>query len=190
MKKNKGAVQIIILSSWILFILIILIMFTLEIYMINIKAERAQDDIVLSNLAVYKDIDLKALGDTAPVIKISEPMKAFQTFKTYLKKNMYLDENMNGTDRSVAVGNVNIESYIIYNVSGYSMQIFTYNTAANNFDETIVNDVRLNPVFSPSGNRVVKTSIYTKLSFNVQTFLDSDKKLRKVFVHADTNITN
>lgn len=158
--------------------------------MINIKAERAQDDIVLSNLSAYKDIDLKALGDMPPIIKISEPLKAFQTFNTYLKKNMYLDENMNGTDRSVAVGKVNIESYIIYNVSGYSVQILNYNSSADNFNETIVNDIRLNPVYSPSGNRIVKTSIYTKLSFNVQTFLDLDNRIKKVFVQADTDITN
>lgn len=189
-RKNQGSISIGILLSWFLFIILILLSFSIEIYFVNLRANMVRDDIVLSNLATYKDIDLRALGDDPSVFKLSNPKKALSTFKIYLKKNMRLDDNMCGKDNSAAIGQVIIKQYIIYNISGNNAEIYTYDTTNGEFIRSVVNDITNNPIVTPYGTVVKRTSIHTTLEFQIQTILNGfSGNKRSVKVMADTDIT-
>lgn len=201
--KKKGFMEIGILLWGLLFVLIIVCAFTFEKYLINLKAESAKDDITLSNLATYKDINRFALGEEPQIFKfennktlsndpsIEDTIAAFNTFKVYLQKNMKLDTNLNGTSKSIAVGQVNIQKYIIYNVINNSVEILTYNNGTNSFNKTVVSDFNSTPVTTPCGTVIKKTSIHTTLEFNIVPLMKGTVgSTRKVTVRADTDITN
>jgi len=165
--KKNGSIAIILLFSWLLFIILLLGAFTFERYLANEKAEMVENDIVFSNLATYKNIDLKALGDTPYSFKFTDPNLALDTFYSYLKTNMKLDNNLQGLSNSVATGTVTVKTYIIYEISGSTCNIYTYNSATKTFNNTTVSDITVTPVTSPSGVNITKTSVYTVLSYNI-----------------------
>lgn len=191
MKKKKGSASaIVLLFCGLLPILVLLGSFIVERFALNTTADIARDSIVFSNLACYKDIDKLALGDTPSKFKFSDPNAVINTFKTYLETNMRLDSNMSGVPGSIAVGQVIIKNYIIYNIDGNTAEIITYDYTTGSFTTTTNNDITANPAISPCGTTIKKTAIHTTIEFKMQPILQGLLgKTRIVDVMADTDIT-
>jgi hypothetical protein len=188
---KKGHIGIAILMSWMLMIIIVLLMFAIEMYFINLKGAIAQDNVMLSNLAIYKDLDLQALGDTPKVFRINDANTALNTFKEYLSKNMDLDSNLVGKSNSIAVGQVKINSYIIYNINGAAAEIYTYDRGTLSFVKTNIANINVTPIYTPLGTRVLKTTVHSKIDFMIEPILKGVLgNTRQVSANVDTDITN
>ena len=200
-KTKKGYINILMFIFCILLIIIVFFAFTLERYLINTKGNMAKDGIILSNLATYKNISKKALGDNPNLFKFEndaalsndkvtpDSIKAYKTFEEYLSANMRLDGNLVGLSNSIAKGKVNITRYIIYNVSENSIEILTYNNLSNSFSVKEVNK-GIETVLTPAGTEVDKTMIHTTIKFNIVPMMKGILgQTREVTVMADTDIT-
>lgn len=168
--KKKGSISVWVLSLGLLFILVLTASGAIDIYLVNIKADKARDDIVLSNLAVYADLDMTQLAKTPRIFKLRNSNDAVKLFKQYIQKNMALDTNMNGTENSIAVGQVKIKEYIIYSVMGDNIEISKYNPSNGSFTTSVVNRT-ITPVKAPNGVEIKETSIYTVLNMNFEVML-------------------
>lgn len=168
--KKKGSISVWVLSLGLLFILVLTASGAIDIYLVNIKADKVRDDIVLSNLAVYADLDMTQLAKTPRIFKLRNSNDAVKLFKQYIQKNMALDTNMNGTENSIAVGQVKIKEYIIYSVMGDNIEISKYNPSNGSFTTSVVNRT-ITPVKAPNGVEIKETSIYTVLNMNFEVML-------------------
>lgn len=182
-KKSKGDASIAALSAFMLILLSIALMFTIFYRVIINRVQNVQDDVTLSNLAVYKNIDLTALADDDKWLRINDPNAAFETFKEHLKTNMKLDAKLNGLSGSAADGQVTIDEFTIYNVRGNNVDIWTYGPDTHMFTESSAD--RSLTVLKTSDDSVVKnTSVHATIKFNTD-ILFGQKKETSVSVDTD-----
>lgn len=181
-KKNKGNVSITALSLFMLILITFTLMFAVFYRVLINKMQSVQDDVTLSNLAVYKNIDLDPLGQDG-TLRISDSNAAFETFKKHLKINMKLDDNLNGLSVSAADGQVTIDEFTIYNVKGNTVDILTYSSDTHMFTESTVNK-GLNPVKTSNNSIVKNTSIHATIKFNTN-ILFGQKKETSISVDTD-----
>ena len=168
-RKRKGFANIMVIL--LLYLILCILLFSVDRYLTNAKARKVQTDILLSNLATYGEIDLKLLGKMPQIFSIKSPTNSFMIFKTYLEKNMELDSSLNALDSSMVVGKVTVESYIVYNVTGNKVETYTCDTFNNTFSLNTVADYTLTQVKSPNGVTITKTSIYTKIQYFIQPLM-------------------
>lgn len=138
-----GGIQIALLWIIIFFIIILVGVFTIDVYYTNVKAEIAKDAVTMAALSVYKSIDISQLesGD----ITLNEQI--ISTFKTYLAKNMKLNNDLSPRPNSIAVSQVEIEEFIIYKKDS-------------------------NEKFYPDGNVInYKPSLYVKIKYDIEPML-------------------
>lgn len=181
-KKSKGDASIAVLSLLMLILITLVLMFMVFYRIIIYKAQNVQDDVTLSNLAVYKNIDLDALGQDN-ILKISDPNAAFETFKKHLKTNMKLDDNLNGLDGSAADGQVTISEFTIYNVKDNNVDIWTYSPDTHMFTESTA-DKSLSSVKTSDNSIVKNTSVHATIKFDTD-FLFGQKKETTTSVDTD-----
>lgn len=182
-KKNKGDAAITVLSLFMLILITLALMFAVFYRILINRIQSVQDDVTLSNLAVYKNIDLNALGQDG-TLKISDPNAAFETFKKHLKNNMKLDDNLNGLNGSAADGQVTIDEFTIYNVKGTTVDILMYSSNTHMFTESTA-DKSLNPVKTSNNSIVKNTSVHAEIKFNTNILFGQKKETT---VSVDTDI--
>ncbi|MNL91270.1 hypothetical protein D3C81_10010 [compost metagenome] len=170
-RKQKGNFSILMLWGFLLLLLMGLYSFIIETYSVNAKAHKIQDDIVISNLATYKLLDMTSLAETPRIFKIVSPANALATSKIYLQKNMNLNSDMTAKAGNIVTGEVKIKEYILYNVSYNKVEIWKYNSNTNTFNLTTVADKTVTPVTSPNGVTITNTAIYTVLNVNVEVVM-------------------
>lgn len=168
-KKRKGFSSI--LALFLMYLILCLLLFSVDRYLFNVKARKVQTDVLLSNLTSYSEIDLKLLGKMPQVFNIKSPLNSLLIFKTYLGKNMKLDNNLNALNNSMVKDKVTIESYIVYNITGNKVDIYTYDSFNNTFQLITVNDYIVTPVKSPDGKTITKTSVYTKIQYFIEPLM-------------------
>lgn len=181
--KSKGDVSISVLSIFMLIIISLALMFAVFYRVIINRVQSVQDDVTLSNLAVYKNIDLDYLGKKG-VLRISDVNGAFDTFKKHLQINMKLDSNLNGIGGSAADGQVVIDEFVIYNVEGNNVDIWTYSSDTHMFTESYM-DRSLSPVKTSDNSIVKNTSIHALIKFNTDILFGQEKETS---VSVDTDI--
>lgn len=181
-KKSKGDASIMALGLFMIILISIALMFTVFYRIILNRVQSVQDDVTLSNLAVYKNIDLDVLGQDG-TLKISDPNAAFETFKKHLETNMKLDFNLNGLAGSAADGQVTIDEFTIYNVKDNSVDIWTYNSGTHMFTESTA-DKSLNVVKTTDNSIVNNTSVHATIKFNTD-ILFGQKKETSISVDTD-----
>jgi len=182
-KKNKGDASIAVLSLFMLILITLALMFAVFYRILINRIQSVQDDVTLSNLAVYKNIDLDALGQD-DILKIRDPNAAFETFKKHLKNNMKLDDNLNGLNGSAADGQVTIDEFTIYNVKGNTVDILMYSADTHMFTESTA-DKGLNEVKTSNNSIVKNTSIHAEIKFNTDILFGQKKETT---VSVDTDI--
>lgn len=181
-KKSKGDASIAGLSLFMLILITLALMFAVFYKIMINRIQSVQDDVTLSNLAVYKNIDLDALGQDG-TLKISDSNAAFETFKKHLKINMKLDNSLNGLNGSAADGQVTIAGFTIYNVKGNTVDILTYSPNTHMFTESTV-DKSLSVVKTSDNSIVKNTTIHATIKFNTD-ILFGQKKETSVSVDTD-----
>lgn len=183
-KKSKGDASIAGLSAFMIILISVTLIFTVFYRIIVNEAQSVQDDVTLSNLAVYKNIDLDSLSQDDKWIRISDPNAAFETFKKHLKNNMKLDINLNGLNGSIADGQVSIDEFTIYNVRGNNVDIWTYSPNTHMFTESQAD--RSLTLVKTSNNSIVKnTSVHATIRFNTDIVFGQKKETT---VSVDTDI--
>lgn len=162
-KNNRGGIAIIILWSAIFFILLLAGTFVIEIYYTNAKAEIAKDAVTMSALSVYKGIDPSQLSSGE--IEVNNQMT--NTFKEYLAKNMKLNSDLTARPNSIAVGQVNIDQFIVYKKSS-TEQVY------------------------PDGSPInYKPSLFVKIKFDIEPMLKGILGNRKtVYSWATADLIN
>lgn len=166
-------------------VIIILYFYVFQHYITNSEIEKSADALVISNLAVYKDINTRVLADDPQNIIITDCNMAFYTFKKHLRINFDLDSNDNPLDNSYIKSKITINNFIIYNVSGEDVIILTYIPEANNFQI----DMRYGEkgeIRTPKGTIVSETTVHSSISFDIGIL----NQKRNIIITEDTDIIN
>lgn len=151
----------------------------------NVLSQDIQDDLYLANIATYKYIDKRLLGNDEEYLIINDTQKALQIFKDKLKHNMKLDNNFKPIMIKTIEGKVNIKNFIIYNVQGNIVDIYTLNQ--NGIFNKISKDLSKERVVTPNGYKVTCTTVHTTISFNAKGM---QGEVSEQEVTADTDIVN
>lgn len=142
-KSNNGAIAIVLLWCVIFFIVILLSVFTLEVYYTNVKAEIVKDGLTMSALSVYQGIDIEQIKSG----NIEMNQNITNTFEKYLAKNLHLNSDLTSRTNSVIAGQVSIDKFIIYNKDS------------------------IDKVY-PNGQSIYyKPSLYVKISYDIEPIL-------------------
>lgn len=143
LKNNSGGIAIALLWSAVFFIVILISVFMIDVYYANVKAEIAKDAVTMSTLSVYKGIDKGQIESR----NITSNDQMLNVFKVYLAKNMKLNDDLTAKAGSIAVGQVYIDEFRVYNQS--------------NTEKTY-----------PDGTDIhYKPSLYVKIKFDIEPIL-------------------
>lgn len=199
-RKDKGGIGIAIVSLFMLMLLELYIMIP-ALYQIGVEqAQDIQDDLHLSNLAVYKDVDMNTLakatvkessqGIYVDDLKIGDPNTALNTFKDYLETNMNLNSNFYPKNSGIIVGQVAIQEFTIYNVDKDSniVTVERYNDNTHMFT-TDVEQYKSGESYlvKTSNNKAVEdTCVSSAISFETKTIFGNTAQQH---VSVDTDIT-
>lgn len=160
MKKREGQVGIFV-SMYMFLFLLVLITYQIQIYQYDAVKIRTEDALAASNLASAV-VDLEEYGITHNII-IEDPDTAYALYQEALKINMDLNSEWKSNYTSVITGPVQVVDYIIYNVHGSDIEIYSY---GDNAYTTVVKD-GLGSVASPNNHLIESTSVYSKITFPV-----------------------
>ena len=113
--------------SWVfgLFLLLflsILLCMQLQIALYRESAMYMEDALALSGLASAV-IDVEEYGITQKV-RITDPEEAYERYCHALKENLGLDDAVYAGNRKLISGQVTVQQYILYNVSGEQVEVW------------------------------------------------------------------
>lgn len=142
-------------------ILLFTVAYEMQIYEYDAVRVFTEDALAASNLASAV-IDLEEYGISHNIV-IRDPDYSYSLYQEALKTNMELDDLWESRNEGVMSGPVEILDYIIYNVSGTDIEIYSY--GQNPYTTVITNG--LGSVESPNGILIESTSVYSRISFPV-----------------------
>lgn len=156
MNKKEGSIPYVVA--------IVLLIFATGCFIANMRIQNAKVShnhvngaLVAANLAAeLVDLDRYANDRT---IMIKDPDKSYEIFEKTLKSNIGLGK--------IIDNQVNIENFIIYDVEGNNVKVIKIKP---NYSENIIYN-GLNNTKTPSGVKINSTSIYTKVSYKVRSFI-------------------
>ena len=160
--KTSGQVDIVV-GMFLMVLLLVVVLFGFRTTEYVITSVYVEDALAASNLASAV-IDLEEYGRTHTIL-VKDPQSAFLLFKEALCYNLQLDEYLNTTNREVIAGKVSILDYIIYNVSGENITIYSLD------EKGLLRGMRTcktGETMTPDGVMVESTTIYSKVSFSVK----------------------
>lgn len=159
-KNNSGGIAIVLLWSAVFFIVILMSVFMLDVYYANVKAEIAKDAVTMSELAVYKGLNMEQIESGS----IASNEQVLSVFKIYLAKNMKLNDDLTAKKESIAVGQVSIDDFRIYSQSSTEK---TY----------------------PDGTDILfKPSVYVRIKFDIDPILKGIVGRKTVYTSATSDL--
>lgn len=161
---KKSAANVDIVTGMMLFLILavtVFLEFKLTQYMVT--AANVEDALAVSNLA-SAIIDVEEYGKSHH-IWITDCEKAFHIYRDALGSNLKLDGEFNSSNNNFLVGPVKIRLYSVYNVIGDAIEIHSFDGYGN---EIALNYGKIGEVFTPDNVPVEHTTIYSKISFQVQ----------------------
>ena len=159
-RNNSGGIAIVLLWSAVFFIVILVSVFMLDVYYANVKAEIAKDSVTMSALSVYKGLDREQIKSG----NITSNEQMLNVFKVYLAKNMKLNDDLTSKPGSIAVGQVVVDEFRVYNQSSTEKAF-------------------------PDGMYIsYKPSIYVKIKFDVDPILKGIAGRKTVYTSAVANL--
>lgn len=183
--KHNGDASIVVLSLFVIVLIFLCAGFVIfHAVMVN-RAEEIQDDVVLSNLAVYKNVDINALAIDEKNLRISDAAAAFETFIQHLKINMKLNDDFTVSKGSLVIDKVSIDDFTIYNVNKNHVEILSRSGNGNSFTRSEVMDKSVKPVTTSNGVIVRNTSVHATISYNVKLLFG---QIKLVTTSVDTDI--
>jgi hypothetical protein len=160
LKSNSGGIAIVLLWSAVFFIVILISVFVLDAYYANVKAEIAKDAVTMSAMSVYKGVDISQIESG----NITSTDQMLNAFKEYLVKNMKLNDDLTSKPGSIAVGQVMVEDFRVYNQS---------DTDKNYPDGTGIH---------------YKPSLYVKIKFDIEPILKGVVGKKTVYTSATADL--
>lgn len=115
--RGSAAVDVVIGTAIIIFILLPVFSVVAEKYIIMLKAQVIKDAVDLTNISAYNAIDAGILGKCTAV---PDKKEVLSIYRSILSKNLNLDENLSGKKGSVAEGTVVIESVDLH-IGGFPL---------------------------------------------------------------------
>lgn len=175
MRKKSGGIIVEVTVFFMLMIVMILIVFVTSVGQVKAESEMVNDDLATSELATFKDIDTDVLGKSMNLneLVITDYSMALQTFESYLKENLNVDENFNPISGANFIkSKVDISEFTIYNLYGNDVQVITYK---NGSFSLIYNNDAKGTIKTPKGNIVNYTTIYAKIDFDINPIFNVKK---------------
>ncbi len=170
--KEKGQIDIVVgMFCTILILVVVLFGFRTMEYVVT--SAYVEDALAFSNLA-SGIVDLEEYGKTH-IIKIKDPESAFLVYREALCHNLKLDEWLNTTNREIIAGKVDILDYMVFNVNGERVLVYRIDESGSIVEEY---QEKLGEVHTPEGILVENTTVYSRISFEVQGF--GEQKIRAV----------
>lgn len=166
LQKNKGQVDVVVGMFYVLMVLVV-ILFGFRITQYMLISATVEDALAASNLASAV-IDIKEFGKSH-TIRIQDPENAFLLYREALCHNLHLDEYLNTTNQELLASGVTIEEYIVYNVSDDLVEIYVLdeNGQIQRYDTATAGQV-----YTPDGVYVESTTVYSRISFQVNGLFD------------------
>ncbi|MBE6047151.1 MAG: hypothetical protein E7213_01880 [Clostridium sp.] len=194
--KKKGTVAVFATVVFTITTIIIFIVYIVTLNIIQDEAEMSSDDLVSSELAVYKNINLRSLGESKNLDLLvfsddsEQILKPYITFIEFLMKNFNVNEKLQPIYKvNFIKGQINVKEFIIYNVMENEIEEINYKNVLNcttsdlnGFLENKSNPctitkhkIDIEEVKTPKGNVVEHTTIYAKISFQIETLFRNSK---------------
>lgn len=172
--KHSGQTDI-IMGMFALFLVVVIMIAGWKASHFMITGAYVEDALAASNLASAL-IDVEEYGKSR-VICIEDPQVAFSLYKQALSVNLQLDEDGRSFQREMLEGPVEILSYMVYNVTGNQVEIFSFEQDGRVQE---VNIGEIGQVFTPDGVCVETTTIYSRVKFGVkgmgQQYIQAEKE--------------
>ena len=154
--------------------IVTLVMFVcLKVSHFMIAGAYVEDALAASNLASAL-IDIEEYGKSY-TLRIKDPQNAYKIYKEALAVNLALDENERSSQAELLEGKVKILSYMVYNVEGN--QVYIFSLSESETMQLLVSG-EVGTIHTPDGILVETTTIYSKISFGV-------KGLGKQYIYAE-----
>lgn len=146
------------------FFLMVLIaaLFQFKVYTCMVAGAYVEDALAASNLASAL-IDVEEYGRNHNV-RIGDTWNAFRVYRDALYYNLAMDEEGYSAKEELLTGRVQLQEYIVYNVSGQQLQITVYDGEGNCLRQE---ENQLGNVWTPDGVLVEHTTIYSRVGFRV-----------------------
>lgn len=161
-KKERGQIDV-IMGMFYLLIVFIIVLFAFRMTQYMIISAVVEDALAASNLASAV-IDVEEYGKSH-TISIQDPENAFLLYREALCHNLKLDEYLNTTNAEILASKVNIEEYIVYNVSGDLVEIYVIDESGQIQE---CGTGKTSEVFTPDHVPVESTTIYSRVTFGVK----------------------
>lgn len=117
-EKGSTVADVIIFAFIIIFVILPILSFVLEKYIIANKAQIIRDAVDMTNVSTYNAINAGLLGMNAVQFDKAE---ADDVYKNMLIKNLNLHNDLSPDKNSIADGTVTIDSIIVY-VNGFPLK--------------------------------------------------------------------
>lgn len=162
--KQIGNVEL-FTSVFYVLILMCVLMAGMQLAVFKETSSYVEDALAASNLASAV-IDIQEYGKTHS-LTIRNPQQAYQFYQDALQINLSLNDAWESPRQTIA-GQVKMETYIVYNVTGTNVDIYTFQPGGS-YHSTVSNG--LGSVKSPNGQTIASTSVYSKISFPIDGIL-------------------
>lgn len=161
LRRQPGQVE------WVMGLFLILFLGIILATRLQVEAYHAaslylEDALAASNLASAL-IDLEEYGISHTIL-IENPQEAYERYCAAVRENLQLNEQWEGTNKTLISGRVKVENYTIYNVQN---DIVTVN-CRDSGGKLITWQGSLGAVKAPNGIPIESTSVYSEISFPVE----------------------
>lgn len=143
-----------------------------------------QTDLILSNTAVYKYVDLKSIGDDNPRVIIKDHEGAYNEMLKHLKVNMSLDDNLRPRVEGSLKGPIKVKDFTIYNFYGDIVEIITCDDGKFNKE---VKNSKTDSIVTRNGYTVKSTMVTTTIQFNYENMFG---RVQPLSISVDTDMVN
>ncbi len=172
MKKKEGNILYPTVGFFIILMCTILVLYGSKKEEISSTKRMIDDGQLASNLSAAT-INLEEYGATSTIVN-TDFNNSYNEFLRALKNNLRLDNSFNplNTNSNGINGKVNIESFIIYNVIGNDIEVNKCDSVGNITKDIITSG--LGSSKTPNGVLIESTTVYSKISFPLKGYLNSD----------------
>lgn len=137
---------------------------SLQIAVYRASASYLEDALAASALASAV-IDVEEYGRTHHIL-VENPYKAYERFCAAVKGNLQLDDNWECENKGLISGTVKVERYTIYNVQDVLITVYETEPGGGIREWQGV----LGNVTAPDGTVIYETSIYSEITFPIESF--------------------
>ncbi|MBE5862945.1 MAG: hypothetical protein E7295_08855 [Lachnospiraceae bacterium] len=168
---DKGQITIFAGLFFTLFFAVVLSGY-LQMEMIRSSSGYLEDALAASGLAAAL-IDVREYG-SSHVLRIRDANESYEQYCACLKANLGLDENWECENKHLISGQVKLENYTIYNVTGDQVEYCRLDGGGQEWHTG-----RLGQVLAPNGQVVERTGTYGEISYPFQGLWGLTMQARK-----------